>query len=227
MKPALLLLMIAAPLLVAAALLAGGGAPVVYAAYQLGVCLALPAAVDVGARGWSWSRHARHLGLTGPGTKRGLALGLALGLAAAGGILGFFALAGARVLDGADLADALRAWGLPPERLRAAALFMALVAGPAEELFWRGFCAAELADVRRRAVRLGVPSLLYASYHAVTLARLVGGIAWPLALFAAVAAAGWAWAWLRERTGSVWPALLSHGAAAGAYTLVAAGLVGG
>ena len=100
-------------------------------------------------------------------------------------------------------------------------LFMAVVNGPAEELFWRGFVAAELRPASGLAVRLLVPGLLYSSYHAVTIPALVP-VPWLAALMlAAVLGAGVGWAWLRERTGSVWPALLSHGAATTAYMLFA------
>jgi membrane protease YdiL (CAAX protease family) len=55
----------------------------------------------------------------------------------------------------------------------------------------------------------------------VTIQALVP-VPWLAALMlAAVFGAGVGWAWLRERTGSVWPALLSHGAATTAYMLFA------
>jgi len=217
----LLLLMIIVPLVVAALLLAGAGVAAVYAFYQVGVCLVLPVAVDLGRRRWSWRRHLAHLGLTGPGTGRGVALGLGLGVIAGGAILAFFAVGGERFLTGDQVARALAAWGIAPGELTGLVPFMAAVSGPAEELFWRGFCAAELAGRTGRAVRLLVPSLLYASYHAATVPPLLRSPALVVLALAAVAGAGLAWAWLRERTGSVWPALLSHAAAAGAYMVVA------
>ena len=122
---------------------------------------------------------------------------------------------------------ALAAWQVDPAHLGGLLLFMALVSGPAEELFWRGFCAAELATVPSRALRLLVPSLLYASYHAATVPRLLRQRGLAVPVLVAVTGAGLTWAWLRERTGSIWPALLSHAAAAAAYTAVAGDLLRG
>jgi membrane protease YdiL (CAAX protease family) len=44
---------------------------------------------------------------------------------------------------------------------------------------------------------------------------------------AAIFAAGFGWGWLREKTGSVWPALLSHAGATVGYMIVAPPLLGG
>ena len=223
----LLLLMIMAPAAVAAALLSGRGALVVFGLYQVAVCLLLPAVTNLGVRRWSWRRHARHLGLTGPGTSRGIGLGLLLAVVTAGAVLGFYAVVRIRGLEAGGVQAALAAWQVDPAHLGGLLLFMALVSGPAEELFWRGFCAAELAKVPSRALRLLVPSLLYASYHAATVPRLLPSAVLAVPLLVAVTGAGLTWAWLRERTGSIWPALLSHAAAAAAYTAVAGDLLRG
>lgn len=223
----LLLLMIVAPAAVGAALLSGRGVLVVFGLYQVGVCLLLPAVTDLGVRRWSWRRHALHLGLLGPGTARGIGLGLLLGVVAAGGVLGLYAAAHGRLLHAGDVEAALAAWRVDPADLGGLMLFMALVSGPAEELFWRGFCAAELAPMPSRTLRLLVPSLLYGSYHAVTVPQLMRSPVLAVPVLVGVTGAGLAWAWLRERTGSVWPALLSHGAAAGAYTAIAGHLLDG
>jgi membrane protease YdiL (CAAX protease family) len=220
----LLLVMIAAPLLVVVLLAAGAGIAAVFGVYQLGICLLLPAVVNVGVRRRGWRAHLRHLGLAGPGTGRAVAGGLALAALCGTGVLAFFAWWGTPRLVAGDVVAALAAWGLGPQHLAGLTALLALVGGPAEELFWRGFCATELAAAPRRW-RLLLPSLLYASYHAYTLHALAPQPALAAAALAGVAGAGVGWAWLRERTGSVWPALLSHGTAAAAYTLVAARLL--
>lgn len=216
----ILLLMIAAPVLVAVLLLAGAKVVIVFAAYQAGVCLMLPAVVNLGARRTGWRGHLVRLGLTGPGSGRAFAWGLALAVACGAGILAFFALWGRSRLQANAVADGLAPWGLGTGDLTGLLLFMALVSGPAEELFWRGFCAAELAPAPR-PLRLLLPSLLYTSYHAVTVPTLMPHRGLAALVLVAIALAGVGWAWLRERTGSVWPALLGHGAAAAAYMLVA------
>ncbi len=77
-----------------------------------------------------------------------------------------------------------------------------------------------------------LPALLYTSYHVVTIGRLVGfgGGATDAAaigstigatlMIAGILGAGLLWGWLRRRTGSVWPALLSHSGAVIAYLAV-------
>ncbi|MFO7608598.1 MAG: CPBP family intramembrane glutamic endopeptidase [Candidatus Krumholzibacteriia bacterium] len=225
MDRSLLLLMIAAPLLVVGLLLAGAGVAAVFGVYQVGICLLLPAALNVGARRLGWRGHLRHLGLAGPGSGRAVAFGLALAVVCGGGTLAIFAGWGRQQLAAEAVVAALAAWGLGPQHLAGMLPLMALVSGPAEELFWRGFCATELAAAPRWQ-RLLLPSLLYFSYHAVTVTALMPQPALAASALAGVAGAGVGWAWLRERTGSVWPALLSHGAVAAAYTLVAVRLLG-
>lgn len=218
-------LLAAAPLCVAVPLLLGRSVVLVFALYHVGVCLLVPALIDVRFRRWSWRRHLRHVGLSGPGTRGALALGGGLAAAAGVTVAAFLAVAGERVLAGNMVASTLSRWGLEPGHGSGLVLFMAVVNGPAEELFWRGFVAAELAPLEGRVRRLLVPSILYASYHAVTIPALIG-VPWAVALLlGAVLGAGVAWTWLRERTGSVWPALLSHGAASVAYMVFAAPLL--
>jgi len=217
----LLPLMIAAPLVVAAALAGARDLVLVFALYQVGICLGAPAWIDLRLRRWTLRRHLDHVGLGGPGTMRAVGLGLALAAAAAVGIWAAFGIWGSRLLGANAVAEVSARWGLAPEAAPALFAFMAVVNGPAEELFWRGFVAAEIRPHPSRAVRLVLPSLLYASYHGFTLALLVRAPGPAVLMFAAVAAAGCGWAWLRERTGSVWPALLIHTAATVAYMLVA------
>jgi membrane protease YdiL (CAAX protease family) len=213
--------MVAAPAVVVVALLGFHDVFAVFVSYHVGMCLVVPAVVNLGPRARSWREHAAALGLVGPGTRRGVILGAVLGAAGAALVLGAFRLRGAEWLAGNDVAGALVSWGASPSRWPALVVFMVVVNGPAEELFWRGFVATELADVRSRARRLLVPSACYASYHAVTVLLLVDSSEAAVAMLAAVLGAGVLWAWLRERTGSVWPALLSHAAATAAYMAVA------
>lgn len=70
-------------------------------------------------------------------------------------------------------------------------------------------------------------ALCYASYHAVTVALLVR-VVWVTVLFTLVVlATGCFWGWLRERYGTVWPAVLSHGGATAGYMIVCWVQVGG
>ncbi|MFO7768732.1 MAG: CPBP family intramembrane glutamic endopeptidase [bacterium] len=80
-------------------------------------------------------------------------------------------------------------------------LLIALVIGPAEELFWRGFLQRELA------ARLGpwrgylIAVAAYAGVHIVTRNAM---------LVVAAGTAGLLWAWLYMRTGRLWPGIVSH-----------------
>ncbi|MCP4570998.1 MAG: CPBP family intramembrane metalloprotease [bacterium] len=221
MAPLLLPLMIGAPAVVVIALLAFHDVFAVFASYHVGICVLLPMAVNLGWRRLGWSDHVGTLGLTGPGTRRGLALGTALGAASAVLILAAFQLRGTEWLANNAVTATLESWGATSDRWPALVLFMVVVNGPAEELFWRGFVANEMADVRSRANRLLLPSACYASYHAVTVLLLVRSLEAAALMLTAVFGAGIFWAWLRDRTGSVWPALLSHAAATAAYMAVA------
>jgi len=209
------------PALVVAGLLVMHDVFAVFALYHVGACLALPAAVNLARRRMGWAGHAAAVGLTGPGTRRGVLLGMVLAAASVALVLGVFAIRGADWLAGNTVTDALASWGAPPDRWPALMLFMVVVNGPAEELYWRGFVATELAEARSRAARLLLPSACYASYHGVTVLLLVRSIEAAVLMLVAVLVAGLCWAWLRERTGSVWPALLSHTAATAAYMAVA------
>ena len=209
------------PALVVAGLLVLHDVFAVFALYHVGACLVLPAVVNLAGRRTGWVEHIATLGLTGPGTRRGLLLGAVLAAASVALVLGAFALRGTAWLAGNAVTDALASWGAPPGRWPAVVFFMVMVNGPAEELYWRGFVATELAEARSRAARLLLPSACYASYHGVTVLLLVRSIEAAALMLAAVLVGSVFWAWLRERTGSVWPALLSHTAATAAYMAVA------
>lgn len=217
----LLLLMLAAPAAVVVALLVFHDVFAVFAVYHVGICLLVPALVNLAGRSTGWRGHVDRLGLAGPGARRGVTLGAGLGLASAALVLGAFELRGAAWLADNNVAGTLASWGAPPARWPALMVFMVAVNGPAEELFWRGFVATELTTARSRIVRLLVPSLCYASYHAATVLLLVRSAEAAVLMLVAVLAGGILWAWLRERTGSTWPALLSHAAATAAYMAVA------
>jgi len=193
----------------------------VFICYHVLICLVLPLVRNGLVLKRPVKAHFRDLGLIGAGTARGVVIGLILGSVLAGGTLVLFRLQGDALLAENNVAGILSQWGVTPSRLWLLQGFMLLVNGPAEELFWRGFIHHELAGVRPRQLALGVASLCYASYHAATLMLLLGSALVAALLFVAVLAGGLIWAWLRERTGSVWPGLLSHWMATVAYMLVA------
>lgn len=169
-------------------------------------------------------RSLRGLGWA-PGPIRILLLALALPLAYAGGV---YALVWASGMGGFEAGPALSAYraklGLDPTTPAAPTLLLFLawglppnaLAALGEEIGWRGFLLPRLVarhGYRRGALASGViwavyhwPAILIAGYHA-------GSTPLPYALACfSIATVGWsfAYAWLRLRAGSLWPAVLLH-----------------
>lgn len=221
MRPGVAALMAVAPLVVVVALAVFRDVFAVFLLYHVGLCLLLPAVVNLLVRRRGWRGHAAGLGLGGPTTGRPFLAGAGLGILAAAGVVLFLKLWPDALPSAGSLDATLTSWGAGPERRLPLVLFMGLVNGPAEELFWRGFVATELAAWRRRRAALILPSLAYASYHGFTVMMLADSAVVAAVMLAGVLAAGLGWAWMRERTGSVWPALISHAAATYAYMAAA------
>jgi membrane protease YdiL (CAAX protease family) len=229
-----LLLALAAPLAVLFGLAYLGSVWWTFAAYHAGVCLVAPL-IESRLSGRGWRAHAVMLGLmVGPGIvddsqgrggsprwfRRGIFLGLVTALATGA----FLLLTGERFLDEQRLRATFAEWGTPPEQVLPVLAVVALVNAPAEELFWRGYFPGRVAMARPArpslALTIVLPAVLYTSYHAATIGRLVGRPVGVAAMVAGVAGAGLLWGWLRQRTGSVWMPLLSHSGAVLAYLLV-------
>lgn len=197
-----------------------------FAIYQVGVCLVAPAVESLLA-GRSWREHAAMLGLCGShlDSRRllSLAVGLGLGIAAVTGA--FLVLTRDRFLDPDRLEATVANWGVAPDQMVAMLAVMAVLNAAAEELFWRGYFPGRVAGARPDAppsvgLTVVLPAMLYASYHVATITQLVGNVVGVVLMTSGVLAAGLIWGWLRRRTGSVWPALLSHGGAVIAYLAV-------
>lgn len=223
-----LMLAIAAPLAVIVCIVYLHSVWWTFAVYQVGICLVAPA-LESRLAGRTWREHAALLGLSSPPGSDGgprlknLAVGLGLGTALVTG--GFLVLTRDRFLDPERLDATLAGWGVAPEQVVMMLGVMAVLNAAAEEFFWRGYFPGRVAMVRpgsSPAVALTVvlPSVLYASYHAVTISQLVGETMGVVLMTSGVLGAGLIWAWLRRTTGSVWPALLSHSGAVIAYLAV-------
>jgi membrane protease YdiL (CAAX protease family) len=217
-------LLVAAPLAVVATLLLAHSVWLTFIVYHLGICLAAPAWLAA-RRGRGARLHLRDIGAlpaagvrVGPGVRAGLVCALLMG----GAVLAAFALAGDTLLRCADLAGTLEAWGVTPGRRPALFAVMLLGDAPAEELFWRGWAHRRLAGRPRRGAAIATVAAAYASYHAVTVAFLTRDAALTAVFTAAVLGAGCVWGALRERHGHVWPAVLGHAWAVGAYMAVLA-----
>lgn len=208
---------LAAPLLVALGLVLLRSAVFVFAAYHLALCLVAPAWLARRA-GRSLGAHARSLGLA----RRGLQAGLVLGLVSALVPPLAFALAPSLFPDADGLRAALAGWGLSAGAPASYLFFLALVNGPAEELYWRGWLLREPAPGRPTRLAL---ALLFTSYHALTIGRLAPTAPAAILLTAGVLAGALAWTWMRGRWRSVWPPLCSHAGATCGYLYVCARLL--
>ncbi|MFH1842113.1 MAG: CPBP family intramembrane glutamic endopeptidase [bacterium] len=216
--------LIAAPLTVVLCLARWHDVWATFGCYHLGICLVAPAGYALLAEGRSWRRHLVDLGLVVPRPGPGIAAGLGCGLVMCAGCVGGFVLL--RELypdffpDHRRLTVILGDWGVNPDRFVWLILFMVLCNGVAEELFWRGFIHHRLRETTPRARTLLLTTLAYTGYHTLTIGLLFQGWAVVMGLTLLVLVAGLFWAWLRERFGSVWPALLSHAGATLGYMTI-------
>lgn len=213
--------LLGAPASVIACLLLWQNVFAVFVVYHLGFCLLLPATRNILGRRFTYQAHQDFLGLTGPGTVRGLLLGLGLGAVLATVTILAFRWFGESFLADHNIPGILANWGVDQANLPLLFWFMVLANAPAEELYWRGFLHTELKDRQPRTGTILLTAACYASYHGVTVYLLIANLPVALLFMAAILAAGFFWGWLREKTGSVWPALLGHAGAAAAYMIVA------
>ncbi|MBU2502944.1 CPBP family intramembrane metalloprotease, partial [bacterium] len=152
----------------------------------------------------------------------GIAPGLVLGVLAFAAPLAAFLLAPAMFPAPDTLDKVLAGWGLDARHPGFTMAFMAIVNGPAEELFWRGW----LQDRLLKGWRSGtVLVLLFSSYHVFTVGTLAPGGPGAALMLTGVIAGAVFWTWSRRRWGSVWPAVLSHWGATMGYMLVCAKLI--
>lgn len=220
-----LLLMLVAPLTVAVTLLWAHSVWLTFAVYHLGVCLLAPAVMARadGTRGLR--AHLADIGvLTRPGRRfrRGLRSGLLCGVLMGTGTLVAFNLAGDTLLRRADLAGVLAQWGVGPGQLPQLFAVMLLGNAFAEELFWRGWVHGRFASWPARGTAIGITAALYTSYHMLTAALLTRSATATALFTVAVFGAGCIWGWLREKHGTVWPAVLGHAGATAGYMAVLA-----
>jgi membrane protease YdiL (CAAX protease family) len=205
--------------------------------YQVGICLLAPAVDSLVGRRLSWAQYLRLLGLTGPGQRAGLRLGAFLAVVTFAVTAGFLMLTREVFLDPERLAAITHGWGISTRHVPWLLAVLVVLNAPAEELFWRGYLHTRLVPpasdgtasaaagrgARRNVATWVVIALLavgYASYHALTVGRLVPTAGSAALMFGGILAAGLLWGWLRQRSGSVWPALLGHWGAVAAYAAV-------
>jgi membrane protease YdiL (CAAX protease family) len=188
-----------------------GGNPLMIAAYALGkvVQFGFPLA-------YVWSFDRQRLGLAAP-SLRGLASGLAFGAVVA---TGMFALYLGLLSDSPWLADThgrieakINEFGVgTPARFFVFAAFLSIAHSLMEEYYWRWFVFGRLRQYLPLGLSLLLSSLAFMGHHVVVLAVFLRGHFWELAvpLSLAVAVGGAVFAWLYERTGSLYSPWAGH-----------------
>jgi membrane protease YdiL (CAAX protease family) len=147
----------------------------------------------------------------------GLGLGLGFGLLVVALMLGvyFGALRGSAMLQQTPerLQQKLREFNMAtPVRYVVLAAFIVAAHSLLEEYYWRWFVFGQLRRLTSRTPAIALSSLAFMAHHVVVLYIYLPGNVWTAVLpfSLAIAVGGAVWAWLYERSGSVWPPWLSH-----------------
>jgi hypothetical protein len=193
--------------------------------YSLVACLLLPLVDLLALRRLSPREALEALGLKPLGRVPILA-SLAIGFGMAAVIWIAFLILGRAFLSGSQAATLVAAWGIPAGRQGITAgrsawpYAIGLVAnGAIEEVFWRGYMRAILAECAKRPPALLLPALVFGAQHIFVIGSLLSQ-PWAIALvMGAIACAGLIWAFMLEKTRSLAACMVSH-------ALVAAGYVG-
>ena len=166
---------------------------------------------------WVFLIRSKHQEPAAPAT-RNLAAGALSGLAVVSVMWAVYLT----VIDGGDLAleaspriaSRIVAIGATsPAKFLALTLFFSVIHSLLEEYYWRWFVFGRLRIYWSGALAVIVSSIAFAGHHLIVLYAFIGpGQYWwmtvPLSL--AVAFGGGLWAWLYERSGSLFSPWLSH-----------------
>lgn len=147
----------------------------------------------------------------------GLVAGAAFGFLVVGGMafLYFLALKPAGLFSGtpALVLEKLQAFGLAsPQGYLIFTLFVAVAHSLLEEYYWRWFVFGRLRRYFTFRWAVLLSSLGFMAHHVIVLAIYIPGYFWSLAvpLSLCIAVGGAVWAWLYERTGTIYAAWISH-----------------
>lgn len=179
----------------------------------------LQAALPLAA--WRWTSVRRHDARSRAGVLPGVLFGAAAAIAVFGA---HRILADTPLLAGAAgrIADRLAAFGAAgPLGFVLLALLLSVVHSLFEEYYWRWFLYPGLADEIGAGGGILVSGLAFASHHVIVVRQLLGAPVWlAFSMALAVAVAGWFWAWLFERSGSLPAVWVSHAVVDGGLMLV-------
>jgi len=151
-----------------------------------------------------------------PPDRRGLVEGIVFGTIVLAAMMGLyhFALKPIGVFDEAagPIQDKVRGLGLDSIwKYAALGIFYALCHSAMEEYYWRWFVFRRLRARASLWVAIGISSLAFMAHHVILLATFFGWVSpWTYFFSLAVAVGGLFWAWLYERTGSLYGPWFSH-----------------
>ncbi len=219
------LFMVLAPVSVIASLVLFEDVLVAFAAYHVGMCLVVPLLYEKLGHKDTWPEIAHEFGLVNLDDRRAWGEGLLVGgLMGLGMIVPFVAL-GRGLISPDEVRSAMGAWGITTQDTGLLFAYMLVFNSGAEELFWRGYIHERLAGWSNRSAALVLASMAFASYHWFTVWALTGQALLATVAVVGVFIGGLIWAYLRERHGTVLPALLGHLGATAGYMTVYAGFL--
>jgi membrane protease YdiL (CAAX protease family) len=180
-----------------------------FALYYLVCCLGIPFFDLVLKRGLPPRRLPGALGFGKP-RGRELALGLGSGAAMVAIMLVALVLLRDRVFGSGEVEAALSSWGVPREYLALLCAVMLALNGAAEEFFWRGYLHERLAFLSKRYLAVGLSTFFFGAQHLFVISSIVRDPAVVSLFLFGITGAGAIWGYMRERSGSLVPCVLSH-----------------
>jgi membrane protease YdiL (CAAX protease family) len=166
---------------------------------------------------WVWLVQRQPVRLSPP-KRNGLFPGFGFGSAVAAVMVSlyFAVLRHSEYLAGADMAirGKLSPFGIDgPWQFLALALFYSVIHALLEEYYWRWFVFGQARAFMPWQLAAGLSGIAFATHHAIVLAKfLPGNTPWSVTLFLTfcVGVGGAVWAWIYQRSGTLYGPWLSH-----------------
>jgi membrane protease YdiL (CAAX protease family) len=188
-----------------------GGNPLMIAAYILGKVIQFGFPLV-----WVWSVDGKLPRLAAP-SLRGVGLGLAFGALVVAGMFaiyfGFLRYSPWLAATPAKVQEKIQQFGLKtPAAYIPFAVFLSVIHSLMEEYYWRWFVFGRLRHHLSQGIALVLSSVAFTGHHVIVLAVYFPGRFWELALpfSVGVCVGGAVFAWLYERTGSLYAPWAGH-----------------
>lgn len=200
--------MVAAPASVLITILVLNDLLATFVTYYLVICLVIPVCITLFVKKKSFGEHLKDIGL-GRIKRPEIVVGLSHGLIFALAIfLGFFIFNDQ--YRSLSITSTIEGWGIAGEHSGHLLIFMIMVNGISEELFWRGYLHTEFSRMRNRPLAILVTSLFYASYHLYLISFFRGNYFLFVLFMLAILVAGYGWGLMREYYGNSYAPAIGH-----------------